>query len=186
MVQAAHPVHYTFADYVALERTSNVKHEHLDGQIYAMAGGTPEHAALAAAVSGLLFVELRGKPSRVYSSDLRVRAGDLTTCPDVTVVCGPVERDPGDGNTALNPKVVIEITSASTEEYDRGEKLTHYRTIASLSAVVIVAHDAKTIEVWERDEHDWKGRTLRSGERFELAAIGCVRGVDDVYAAAMG
>jgi Uma2 family endonuclease len=75
--EPAHRVHYTFADHVAFERASNVKYEFLNGQIYAMAGGTPEHAALTAAVSGLLFAQLRGKPCRVFSSDLRVQAKDL-------------------------------------------------------------------------------------------------------------
>jgi Uma2 family endonuclease len=134
MAQAAHPVRFSFAEYVSLERSSNVKHEHLNGQIFAMAGGTPEHAAITAAASGLLFSQLRGRPCRVYSSDLRVRAADLTTYPDVTVVCGDVERDPADPNTARNPKFIVEVTSPNTEDYDRGEKLERYQQIPGLAS----------------------------------------------------
>ena len=87
---------YSFADYLALEEASNTKHEFLDGEIYAMAGGSRRHAALAVAAAASLLVQLRGGPCRVYSSDLRVRAvpSGLTTYPDVTVVCGPDQVDP--------------------------------------------------------------------------------------------
>src|SRR5882724_10074423 len=92
-----HKINYAYAEYVALEASSNVKHEFLGGQIYGMAGGTPEHAALAAAVIGLLFGQLRGGRCRVYDADLRVRTlSGLTTYPDVTVICGPSERDETD------------------------------------------------------------------------------------------
>jgi Uma2 family endonuclease len=86
-------------------RRANVRHEFLDGQIYAMAGGTPEHAAIAAATIGLLFPQLRGIGCRAYDADLRVRTrSGLTTYPDITVVCGPSERDPEDQNVT-NPIV---------------------------------------------------------------------------------
>jgi len=173
-------VHYSFADYVAFERTSNVKHEFLAGQIYAMAGGTPEHAALSAAVSGLLYAQLRDD-CRTYSSDLRVRAGDLTTYPDVTVICGPVERDSEDANTARNPSVVFEVTSPSSEEYDRGEKLGWYKSVPSLQAVVIVSHDRRSIDVWSRRGTDWERATTGSGGIVELDAIAYTLAVDDVY-----
>ena len=86
--------HYSFEDYLALEEMAGVRHEFFDGEIYGMAGGTPEHAAMAGAITGLLGAQLAGKPCRVYSSDLRVRVLEtgLATYPDVTVVCGPSER----------------------------------------------------------------------------------------------
>src|SRR5882724_4370998 len=98
MATPAHRIQYTNDEYLALEASSNVKHEYWDGQIYAMAGGTPEHAALAAAVIGLLFPQLRAGRCRAHDADLRVRvaATGLSTYPDVTVVCGPRERDPKD------------------------------------------------------------------------------------------
>jgi Uma2 family endonuclease len=179
------PVHharYTFADYLAFERTSNVKHEYLAGQIFAMAGGTPEHAALAAAVNGLLFAQLRDSPCRTYSSDLRVRAGDLVTYPDVTVICGVLARDPQDKDTALNSKVVVEVTSPSSSDYDRGEKLEHFQGVPSLAVVLIVAHEERRLELWVREELRWRLQRAGPGGRVELAAIGCSLGVDEVYA----
>ena len=137
MAQAPHRVRYTRAEYIAFERSSNVKHEYLDGVIYAMAGGTPEHAAFAVNVSTLLSLALRDRPCRVHSSDLRIRVVDtgLETYPDVTVLCGRVELDAEDRNVVCNPIVVVEVTSPSTEEYDRGEKLEHYKRIPSLQEI---------------------------------------------------
>ena len=135
MTQAAHH-QFTFLDYLRVDEDSGVKHEFLDGQVWAMSGGSPEHAAVAANVIALLGNALRGKPRRVYSSDLRVRvkATGLATYPDLTIVRGRLEVDPEDpkGHTAVNPKVLVEILSPSTEAYDRGDKLTHYQTIESL------------------------------------------------------
>ncbi|MGH8471968.1 MAG: Uma2 family endonuclease, partial [Gammaproteobacteria bacterium] len=120
MSSPLHRTRYTWAEYIALEASSNVKHEYLDGQIYAMAGGTPEHAALAAAVTGLLFPQLRGSPCRAHDADLRVRVPKtgLATYPDVTIVCGPSERDPDDRNAVTNPTLIVEVLSQSTEDYD--------------------------------------------------------------------
>lgn len=96
MTSPAHRIQYSWEDYLALEASSNVKHEFLEGQIYGVAGGTPEHAALKAAVTGLLFAQIRGSRCRAHDADLRVRVlgTGLATYPDVTVVCGPSERDP--------------------------------------------------------------------------------------------
>jgi len=133
--------HYTYREYIRLADEANVKLEFVAGELYAMAGGTPEHAALAANVSALLLLQLRGRRCRVHSSDLRVRvrATGLTTYPDVSVVCGEVEVDPEDASTALNPTVLVEILSPSTEDYDRGDRLDHYKQLASLREVVLVA-----------------------------------------------
>src|SRR4051812_35896014 len=135
-----HTINYTYADYLALETSSNVKHEFLGGQIYAMAGGTPEHAALAAAAIGLLFVQLRGSNCRTYDADLRVRTpSGLATYPDITVICGPSERHEDDPQAVINPALIIEVLSRSTEDYDEGDKFEHYKTIASLQQYVLVS-----------------------------------------------
>ena len=178
---------YSFADYLALEEASNTKHEFLNGEIYAMAGGTPEHAALAVATSATLLAQLRGGPCRVFSSDLRVRvlATGLATYPDVTVVCGPMERDPEGAETATNPRLVVEVSSKSTEAYDRGEKLDHYRRIPSLQAVVLISHRNPEIEVWERAaDGEWRPRTFLAGQTAELEAMRLRLAVDEIYAAA--
>jgi Uma2 family endonuclease len=175
---------YSFADYLAFEEASTTKHEFLNGEIYGMAGGTPEHAALAVAVSSALLTQLRGGPCRVYSSDLRVRvlATGLATYPDVTVVCGELERDPESATTVVNPRAVVEVLSDGTEAYDRGQKLDHYRRVPSLAAVILVSHRAPRIELWERaGDGAWSSRELGPGELAEIAALPARLSVDEVY-----
>lgn len=181
----------SYAEYVALEQNSLTKHEWLDGVVLdmdacGMAGGTPNHAGLAAAVTLLLGLQVRGKPCRVFSSDLRVRvvATGLSTYPDLTVVCSRLETDPADDNAVTNPTLIVEVLSSSSEAYDRGEKFAHYRRVPSLREYVLVSHRASIIEVWRRnDSNRWElAREARAGERAELASIGCNLAVDEVYA----
>jgi Uma2 family endonuclease len=178
---------YSFADYLALEEASNTKHEFLNGEIYAMAGGTPEHAALAVATSAALLAQLAGGPCRVYSSDLRVRvlATGLATSPDVTVVCGAMKRDPESADTVTNPRLVVEVTSKGTESEGRGEKLEQYRKVPSLQAVVLVSHREPHIEVWEpAADGTWSSRSFESGQTAEVRALPVRLVVDEIDAAA--
>jgi Uma2 family endonuclease len=174
---------YTYSEYLALERHANVRHEFFDGEIYAMAGGTPEHAAFCMNVGTALNNQLRGRGCRVHSSDLLIRVLEtgLATYPDITVVCGRAELDPADRNTITNPVVIVEVLSPGTAEYDRGEKLGHYQRIPSLREIVLVAHDERLIEIWRREEsHAWTRSEARSGS-LRLASIDCTLEVDDVY-----
>ncbi|HEV8246863.1 MAG TPA: Uma2 family endonuclease [Polyangiaceae bacterium] len=108
----------------------------------------------------------------------------LATYPNVTVVCGPTESDP-EGRTAVtNPTVVVEVTSDSSEHYDRGPKRDHYQTIPSLKAVVVVSHRERLVEVWTRSEGGWSHAVAREGERAAIAAIDTSINVDVLYAAA--
>lgn len=174
----------TYDEYLALEERSGSKHEYLRGEIVAMAGGTPEHAALASALTIAVGIELRGKPCRIYSSDLRVRVRetDFTTYTDVSVVCGRLEVALEDRLAATNPIVIVEVLSESTEAYDRGAKFAHYRHLASLREYVLVAQDAPRIEVYRRNDH---GRfelfEHGPGELAELTSIDVRIAVDDVY-----
>lgn len=175
---------YTYHEYLVLERTANVKHEYLAGEIHAMAGGTREHAALAANVLAALGPQLRGKRCQAHSSDLRVRilATGLATYPDVSVVCGHAEVDPEDAHTVVNPSVVVEVTSPSTEEYDRTEKLEHYQRIPALSAVVFVSHRERCIEVVARGEGGtWQRSEARAGKAATLPSLDATLDVDEVY-----
>lgn len=186
MTLPAHRIRYSWADYLALEASSKVKHEFLDGQIYGVAGGTPEHAALTAAVSGLLFAQLRNGRYRVHDADLRVRVLEtgLATYPDVTVVCGRRERDPEDPNAVTNPTLIVEVLSKSTEEYDRGDKFEHYKRIPTLRQYVLVSYRDRQIEVWSRGNDGWVGSVARQGDRAELDSIGSHLVVAEVYEAA--
>jgi Uma2 family endonuclease len=179
---AAH-ARYTLEEYVRLEEYSNVRHEFLDGQIYAMAGGTPEHGTWTANVIGLLTAQLRGRPCRVQTSDVRIRvaATGLDTYPDVSVICDRAERDGQDPNAISNPTVLVEVLSPSTEEYDRGEKLAHYRQIPSLREVVFVGHLEQKVEIVRRRGQEWVSVTARQGELARLESIGCELPVQDIY-----
>lgn len=187
----AFPLHrYTYQDYVWLEQESTIRHEFVDGEIVAMAGGTPEHAAMAAEIIGQLRDQLRSGRCRVFTSDLGVRVVEtgLATYPDASVVCGPTERDPEKRTNVLNPTVLVEVTSDGTEQYDRGQKLEHYRKIPSLRAVVIVLHRKTRVELWSLastgSPEAWTRSDCEAGDKVELACLGCTLDVDSIYRAA--
>jgi Uma2 family endonuclease len=186
MSARAHAVRYTYAEYVSFESASNVKHEYLDGQIYAMAGGTPDHAALQAAVVGLLYAQLRAGRCRAHSSDLRIHvlATDLATYPDVTIVCGPRQLDK-DGISVTNPILLVEVLSRSTEEYDRGEKFAHYKRIPTLRQYVLVSQYERKVEVWTREgDITWTLAVSTDGQVADLGSIGARLDVRELYEAA--
>jgi Uma2 family endonuclease len=175
----------TYAEYFEFEDRSVEKHEFLNGEVFAMSGGTIEHARLAGAVIGALTEVLRGRPRAVYSSDLRIRirATGLTTYPDVSVVCGgKAEVDAEDPYAIVNPVLLVEVLSDSTEAYDRGEKAAHYRHLPSLREYVLVSQRRPRIEVQRRNEAGrWEIYEYESGSQAELASIGCSIAVDEVY-----
>lgn len=174
----------TFAEYLRAEATSDLKHEFLDGEAYEMAGGTPEHARIAANVIRELGGLLAGGDCREYTSDLRVRvlATGLTTYPDVTIVCGPLERDPDDPDTSTNPTAIIEVLSDSTEVYDRGEKFHHYQRIPSLRAYILISQREARVEVFERaGPRRWSFEDVREPEAARIDCLGCSLPVAALY-----
>ena len=177
--------HYTYADYVALEMISSEKHEFLDGEIYAMAGGSEEHSALAAAMVHALVNAVGDRPCRVHTSDLRlyVEAAGLATYPDASVICGPLQQhEPSPNATALNPTILMEVTSDSSEEYDNGPKFEYYRTIPTLREYVVVSHRERKITVHTREAGDtWTTQAAVSGERIAISSLAAELSVDDVY-----
>jgi Uma2 family endonuclease len=173
------------AEYLAAEAVSDVRHEFLDGDVYAMAGGTFEHGALSVAVTGDLRESLRGKPCRVFSSDVRVHIAEtgLSTHPDASVVCGRVEAAPDDAHAIANPILLVEVLSDSSEAYDRGAKAAHYRRIPSLRGYFLVSQHGPLLELYRRtDTGRWELLEARAGERLELAALGVSLSVDAIYA----
>ena len=174
--------HYTYREYLELEEMANVRHEFLGGEIFAMAGGTRAHSRMTVNVSSSLHAQLHGKRCTVHSSDMKIRvlATGLATYPDVSVVCGTPELDPESENVIVNPTLVVEVLSQSTEEWDRGGKLDHYKQIPSLREVVLVAHDRRSIEHWRREGDGWLRAELTAGV-VKLDSIGCTLAVDDVY-----
>lgn len=177
----------TYAEYLAFERASARRHEYVNGRVYAMAGGSPEHARLAGAMIAALTTTLRGKPCAPFSSDLRVRnvVTGRSTYPDVTVVCGALAHAGDDPDAATNPAVIVEVLSETTERDDRGEKWAHYQRIASLREYVLLSQDSRRVEVYSRDEQQsdlWHYREYGTGGRVALPSLGITIDVDDVYA----
>lgn len=175
---------WTYAEYLALERRTGVRHEYVDGAAYAMAGGTPRHAKLKGNLQGMLWAALGDGSCQAYDSDLKVRAlstGD-TTYPDHTVVCGPLQRHPEDANAITNPTAVFEVLSKSTEGWDRGGKFALYRAIPTLRHYVLVGWREPRIEVFtRRDDGTWLLEVAGPGEAVDVGAIGVTLAVDEVF-----
>jgi Uma2 family endonuclease len=183
MAQPARPRHhYSYADYLAYERDSALKHEYVDGEIIAMAGGSRRHNALASRVSAALEAA-RGPGCVAFQSDQKVRilATGRATYPDATLVCGPIEGDPADplGATITNPTLLIEVLSPSTEQEDRGNKWQHYQLIPSLQEYVLVSQADARVEryrrlpsgTWEYSDVTEGTALLWSGACLELATL---------------
>jgi Uma2 family endonuclease len=184
MVNVAPQSGLTYAEFAAGEMEGALKHDFVRGRVFAMSGSTPEHAALTVAVSSMISSQLRGKPCRTYSPDLRIRiqAADVATYPDVSVVCGDLERSVEDANSAVNPTLIVEVLSDSTEAYDRGDKFSYYRLLPSLQTYVLVSQRKVAIERHVRNtDNSWTMTAFGPGERIVLESISCELSVDDVY-----
>jgi Uma2 family endonuclease len=188
----------TFSDYLEAERSSEIKHEWLNGAVYAMSRGTPEHARLSARIGRLLGNVLPGD-CEVYSSDmmLYVAEAQLSTYADGSVVCGPLEtitvkrngRSLGEGVT--NPAVIIEVLSDATERYDREEKFGYYRSLPSLEEYVLVSQDESAVEVFRRPPSVVaRSRAAATAERWpseratagsSITIHGCAIELDAIY-----
>ncbi|MEW5742174.1 MAG: Uma2 family endonuclease [Myxococcota bacterium] len=181
-MSTAKRLHYSYDEYRRSLELSQIKLEYCDGVIYAMAGGTVAHGQLSAAAMAVLRAQLVGS-CRVFSSDvlIRVESSDLSTYPDASVVCGELARSRIDPNALTNPSILVEVTSKSTEDYDRGDKLSHYKQLPSLRAVLIISHRTRAITVIERSGAGWSERVARSGEAVTLAEPRVTLSVDDVY-----
>ena len=168
-----------------MERTSEVRHEYYDGEIFAMVGATEPHALIVTNLVVGLGTQLRGGPCRLYSNDMRVQVADtgLYTYPDVVVVCQPpqffqVEHR----NTLLNPTLIVEVLSESTEAYDRGQKFEHYRRLDSLAEYLLVAQDKAKIEHFTRQPDGWLLTEAKGLDRvLSLPSIGCELRLAEVY-----
>jgi Uma2 family endonuclease len=139
-------------EYIARENAAETKSEYFNGEIYAMSGGRPEHSQAAAEFIALLVVGLRGTGCRVYTSDLRLvtpRSG-LRTYPDAAVVCGPFEMDELDPIAVVNPSLILEVVSDSSEAYDRNDKFAFYSEFPTLKEYVLIYNAPQRIETWSR------------------------------------
>jgi Uma2 family endonuclease len=183
---AATPMKMTPEEYLAWERTQPEKHAYYRGEVFAMAGASEEHNLLVFNIITILGVALRDRPCRAYPSDMRLRvaAASLYTYPDVMVVCGKRELDE---DTLLNPQVIFEVLSPSTEAYDRGQKFHHYQTIPSFKQYVLVSqHEVHVDHFAKQPDGSWLMRSLGPGQSIDLSSVGCSLPLDDVYLKVFG
>lgn len=175
----------TVEEYLAFERASAEKHEYRDGEIVAMAGASYAHNLLVMNTGASLHTQLRGRPCRVLPSDLRVYipASHLFTYPDLTVVCGQPHFSDDRQDTLLNPQVIIEVLSPSTEGYDRGAKFRHYRTIESLREYVLIEQDSYRVEHFARQANDlWLlSDAIGTEATLRLSTLDCTIPLAEVY-----
>lgn len=186
-MSAAEKLVMTYAEYLALEAASPVKMQFVDGVAYAMAGGTIDHAEIAArvivALSGL--VQLGRARCRVYTADAKVHvsASGNSYYPDVSVVCGRPEVADVDGNALTNPTMLVEVLSDSTESYDRGKKFRDYRRLPSLKHYLLANQDEARLEHYRRnDDGTWTLTIAEAGARVALPDLGGDLVVDEIYA----
>lgn len=176
---------YTYRQYSELESASSTKHEFFDGEIYAMAGGSEEHSALTAETLRLLGNAIGDRPCRVHTSDLRiyVEGAGLATFPDGSVICGQLEQHTeSPKSTALNPSVLLEITSDSSEEYDMTTKSDCYRMIPSLRDYIIASHRERRVTVHSRTaDGSWTTYVAISGGRARVTSLEMELDVSQVY-----
>lgn len=182
----AQPKRYTTEEaYLEFEQTSVGKHEYFHGEIYAMTGGTEAHNLLSGNTYAALHAQLRRRPCRVYNSDqrIKVQATGLYTYPDVTIVCGQPQFMDQLRLTLLNPTVIIEVLSPSTERYDRGMKFQNYRTIPTLQDYLLIAQDNHRIEHYIRQETgEWLLReAVGLAAQVTIHSIDCILSLEDVY-----
>lgn len=183
MVDAAPKQLMDVESYFAMDRVAEEKHSYWDGEVFAMAGGSQVHAALGAAVVGELRQRLRGGPCRPHNSEQRIGlSSGRYVYPDATVICQPVETDPRDPNTILNPRVVVEVLSDTTEVFDRGDKFIGYRSVSSLQDYLLISQHSALVEHYARqDDGSWNLRTYGPGTSVAIASLGIELPVDDLY-----
>jgi Uma2 family endonuclease len=146
--------YYTPEEYLAFERAADTKHEYLDGRIYARDSGSPQHNQICFNTIGVVGVQIKGAECIGYTSDQKIRTDpmDLFSYPDLTIVCGqPVFHDKHK-DVILNPKVIIEVLSPTTEDYDRSEKLSRYQKLNSLSDYILVSQTRPCVEHFVRQK----------------------------------
>lgn len=172
-------------EYLARERKAETKSEYFDGEIFAMSGASPAHVLIVTNIVRELSGQLRPRDCTVYSTDLRVKvsAAGLYTYPDVVVVCGAPRFEDEQKDTLVNPKVIVEVLSKSTQDYDRGAKFEQYRTIESFTEYVLIAQDKPHVEHFIRQpDGRWLlAETNRLDDRIELETITARLALADAY-----
>jgi Uma2 family endonuclease len=175
----------TPAEYLDIERAAMYRSEYFDGEMFAMAGGSPRHSLVIANIIRELGNGLRGRPCTAYESNLRilVSATGLYTYPDASVICGPLEFEDEKSDTVVNPTLLVEVLSGSTEAYDRGKKSGHYRQIPTLREYLLVSQEEPKIERYLRNDNGTWTLSEASGldATLPLPSLGIEISIGEVY-----
>jgi Uma2 family endonuclease len=173
------------AEYLEIERRAEFKSEFLEGEMFAMSGGTRWHSLIACNVISAMTSQLKGSPCLVLNSDMRVKVqtSGLYTYPDVSVACGENQLEDENGDTLLNPTVIVEVLSETREAYDRGKKFEMYRQIPSLREYLLVSQHKPLVEQYIRqDGEEWLLRAVAGLEgKVSLPSLGITIAMADVY-----
>ena len=175
---------YTPEEYLALERKATLKSEYINGEILAMSGASLAHTRITADIVTELNNQLRGGECEVISNDMRVKTGPRGAYfyPDVVVFCGGPQVEDNVFDTLLNPILVVEVLSPSTEAFDKGEKFMHYQEIASLREYILVSQDRVRVEHYRLAETQWVQSEFHAPEDvLPLVSIGCELSLADIY-----
>jgi Uma2 family endonuclease len=185
MASAALKTRYTPEQYLTLERSADFKSEYFNGFVTAMAGASREHNLIAVNLSREISSQLKNRPREAYMSDMRIlvsRTG-LYTYPDMVAVCGEPRFQDEKEDTLLNPTMIAEVLSPTTESYDRGAKFAHYRRLAALQEYVLVAHDEARVERFTRQGDEWLlTEFIQLDDSLRLASIDCALPLREIYA----
>src|SRR5829696_6777349 len=174
----------TPADYLAAERKSTQKSEYINGHVYAMAGASRVHNLIAGNAFAELRAQLRGRSCEAYVNDMRVKVErtGMYTYPDVMGLCDQPRFEDDSVDTLLNPTVIIEVLSPSTERYDRGEKFAHYRRLESLREYILIAQDIRRIDHYRRDGDTWVLTEVSGPDSvLVISSLSCTLRLSDLY-----
>lgn len=174
----------TPAAYLQAERGAASRSEFVNGRVYALAGASRVHNLIVLNIAAELRTQLRGRPYEAYVNDMRVKVTNtgMYTYPDVVALCEKPEFEDEQMDTLLNPAVIIEVLSASTERYDRGEEFAHYRRLASLREYVLIAQDIRRIDHYRRDGDSWVLTEVSEPDAsLVLGSLGTTISLADIY-----
>jgi Uma2 family endonuclease len=175
----------TLEEYLEFDYNAEGRYEYFDGEVFEMSGGSPEHSLLGSQIGFLLRRELNPKGCSIYNSDVKIK---VPTMPpyryaDVSALCGsPVYEDLGKQRLLVNPTLIVEVLSSSTEAYDRGEKFTEYKSIESFREYLLISQDKKFVTLFTKhNEKFWFQSEYRAGETLKLESLDCELSVDEIY-----
>lgn len=174
----------TVSEYLELERSSKEKHEYYKGEIFAMAGGTRVHTLIAGNILTKINIQIEKKPCIAFGSDLKVRVklDGLFTYPDLSALCGEEKYLDDKHDTLLNPSLIIEVLSQSTENYDRGKKFALYRELESLREYVLISSEYQKVEIFRRTANNqWLLSDPNENEPILFESINCSISYKDIY-----